>query len=591
MAGGLREADERGAILLIALFFAVFMVGMVYYVIGVAEAVLLSERMQDAVDASALSGAVMNARGMNFIVLINLVMSALLAILVALKLVETLAMVGIALASALAYPTFGLTLPLIPVLETVRSTASSWYHTLKPDIEQALEGLNTLSTTVARMAPPASKELAEEGVEKYWSPPVECATVAPARLTEGLPVEDDEYPVLCEKAGNNVGALIALPFSVIDVPELADAISGAVGGAAREFSDWFCGADGSGGSGGAPSIATTVQHYYPKLPSVTECENTKNDRVCRDSNAETADADPDDTTGRCQAGHDCSIDGPYERSVRAAREECDPTKRPAPVEYWWQEQTGTVNWTWNEVAWERGDETVDEPVQQHLNRKDNPLFFKPPCGPSAVLPMIVGYERDPHPNGDVNEINPVCSEGGAAPPLPLPGTRKGTVVAVPFKRVTHILGCRIDVREEKRGADEGPAASGSGRSSKRIIDGVSLGSEPFQVRVFATRKPGMVGPGRGVRVALWGAAAPDSGLGELENFGRYAVGQAEYFYDGTEGKNGWMWNMKWRGRLKRFRLPEDSIDAATLVGPCAVDDPGSPAFFAMIAGVKDLVMH
>ena len=129
-----------------------------------------------------------------------------------------------------------------------------------------------------------------------------------------------------------------------------------------------------------------------------------------------------------------------------------------------------------------------------------------------------------------------------------------------------------------------------------IIKDTALGSEAFQIRAFARRKPGMVGPGRGVRVALWGADESSSELGELEDFGTYAVAQAEYFYDGTEGEGGWMWNMKWRGRLKRFRLPEDSTERMAFVGLCSAgDDQESPGgafrFFAKIAEIKDLVMH
>lgn len=604
-----RQSDERGAILLIALFFAVFMVGMVYYVIGVAEAVLLSERMQDAVDASALSGAVMNARAMNFIVLINLVMSVLLAILVALKLVETLAIVGIILASALAYPTFGLTLPFVPILESVRSTTSAWYNTLKPDVETALELLNELETTVANVAPPAAKELAEEGIEEYWMPPVEFATVVPFQtpdqadcyLGQCLPVENDDYSVLCGKAGGVVGDLIALPFSVIDVEELSNAISGAASGAAREFSDWFCGSGGSGGSGGAPSIETTVKRHYPMLPSVLACEESVkqdksvSERVCAASTAETADAEPDKTTGNCQAGHDCSIDGPYERSVRAARENCALTQSPPPVEISWQEQTGTVSYVWNGETWERGEETITETVQKH--KKENQFFIPPPCGPERYRPMIVGYELEPHPHGDVNEVNPVCSEGGG-PPVGIVPVRRGQVFQSEFRRVPHILGCRRDFEEEKSGSNEGPAASGDTRAPKKIIKDVKLGDEAFQLRSFARRKPRMAGPGRGVRVALWGADEPGSELGELEDFGSFAVAQSEYFYDGTEGEDGWMWNMKWRGRLKRFRLPEDAVQRLAFVGFCTAgdnpDDPDSPSalpFFEKLATVKDLVMH
>ena len=45
--------DEHGAIAIMALFMAVFMVGMLAYVHGIGTAVLQREQMQDAADAAA----------------------------------------------------------------------------------------------------------------------------------------------------------------------------------------------------------------------------------------------------------------------------------------------------------------------------------------------------------------------------------------------------------------------------------------------------------------------------------------------------------------------------------------------------------
>lgn len=76
MLGG----DERGAIMVIGVFMSVMLVGVLYYVWGIGGALLFRERMQDAADASAFSAAVVHARGMNILVLLNLIMCALAAI-------------------------------------------------------------------------------------------------------------------------------------------------------------------------------------------------------------------------------------------------------------------------------------------------------------------------------------------------------------------------------------------------------------------------------------------------------------------------------------------------------------------------------
>ncbi|WP_236519650.1 hypothetical protein [Sandaracinus amylolyticus] len=72
--------DQRGAIMVIGVFMSAMLVGILYYVWGIGGALLFRERMQDAADASAFSAAVVHARGMNIIALLNIVMAALAAV-------------------------------------------------------------------------------------------------------------------------------------------------------------------------------------------------------------------------------------------------------------------------------------------------------------------------------------------------------------------------------------------------------------------------------------------------------------------------------------------------------------------------------
>ena len=74
-------ADQRGAIMVMAVFMAAFLVGCLWYLIGVGDALVYRERVQDAADAGAYSAAVYHARGMNLIALLNIVMAAMLAVL------------------------------------------------------------------------------------------------------------------------------------------------------------------------------------------------------------------------------------------------------------------------------------------------------------------------------------------------------------------------------------------------------------------------------------------------------------------------------------------------------------------------------
>src|SRR5690348_16237149 len=99
--------DQRGVAMVFGIFFAMFMVAVVYAIHGTIEALVYREHVQDAADAAAFSGAVVNARGMNLIVLLNMLMAALLAILVGLRLGQTLCYIGMAICAALSVPTMG----------------------------------------------------------------------------------------------------------------------------------------------------------------------------------------------------------------------------------------------------------------------------------------------------------------------------------------------------------------------------------------------------------------------------------------------------------------------------------------------------
>ncbi len=90
--------DRAGATMVMGVFMAALLVGMIYYVWGVGDAVMHRERMQDASDTAAFSAAVIHARGMNMLALINMVMAALA--IVAATMATIAAMIGYAFAAA-----------------------------------------------------------------------------------------------------------------------------------------------------------------------------------------------------------------------------------------------------------------------------------------------------------------------------------------------------------------------------------------------------------------------------------------------------------------------------------------------------------
>ena len=68
--------NENGAIMLIGLFMACFLIGSLWTVIGIGDAIVFRDQMQEAADHSAFTSAALHAKGMNFISACNLVMMA-----------------------------------------------------------------------------------------------------------------------------------------------------------------------------------------------------------------------------------------------------------------------------------------------------------------------------------------------------------------------------------------------------------------------------------------------------------------------------------------------------------------------------------
>jgi hypothetical protein len=72
---------ERGAVMVVGAFMAIFLVGVLYTLAGIGEAAVFQERLQDAADDAVFSAAVIHARAMNTISLVNATMVVIMAAL------------------------------------------------------------------------------------------------------------------------------------------------------------------------------------------------------------------------------------------------------------------------------------------------------------------------------------------------------------------------------------------------------------------------------------------------------------------------------------------------------------------------------
>lgn len=566
------HSDERGAIMLVALAFAVFGVAMLYYAIGIGETILLREHLQDAADGGALTVAVVHARSMNFIVLLNIIMAALIAILVAFKLVETLALIGIIVAAALAWLTGGSSLSVIPPLKGVVSEMRSLYDNCKDPIFTSLEVLHDTAGVVATVTPAAAHGVATGDMKAHAAAPIKDQLIAVGDL-ETLPVEDDTFDKLCEEGGTLAGSLALEPLFFVP-SAIRSELAGAVGGLTGMMSDWFCGE--SGGPTPSPPPRRETKRF-PRTDEMEECQREElsladatlaaqdpqslHTDACDESSADLASAEPDPSTGACRDGEDCSESGPYETHAEWAREQCEPTGFPAPFAYTYQSRAGSVSYHYTKkLGWVRGEPTYEEPT---LVREQH----SPPCGPRSAKPTVaVGYEKRVRAKSG-GEIQPLCTSE-TVPLLPPIGRDAPTDVTVDFVEVRHVLSCKKSVLEPVEVSEsEGASNSGDGEKyPKRVRGDLELGSETFQLRTLVKTGAPSAKARKAVELSLWGAKSPDVELPRGAGLAPFAFAQAEYFYDGTEGADAWMWNMSWRARLRHFRLPAEAEDRVSFWG-------------------------
>jgi hypothetical protein len=296
---GVRD-DQQGAIMVLGIFMCSCIVGVLWYIAGIGDAIVYRERMQEAADAVAFSGATLHARGMNLIVLINLLMAVILALRVALKMLILALEIATVFFAALA---------LVPFMQWAGGVATatgdgaadlqSVLSDIDPLIDDALEALHEVETVVARIVPPAASLGAVQVGEKY-KPPVSIPVGTDLdEVASGLPVTDGSEDVLCKKAGEAVAMVIAWPLSVI--PGISEGMSlfkGMLGDITEAGSGYFC-EMGSGGK--APDLDSMYDKNAKKVCDDKESGNQKKydqasaawHQACSATNPPATCTDPD----------------------------------------------------------------------------------------------------------------------------------------------------------------------------------------------------------------------------------------------------------------------------------------------------------
>lgn len=247
--------DEQAAVMVLGIFMCTALVGVLWYLAGIGEAVIFRERIQEASDAAAFSGAVLHARGMNIIVLINLVMACVLGIRVALKVVQLALVIVGAIFTAI-----GWFVPPVAPFGALAFKGAGEVQTLisnlKNPIDNALKALSAAQRGIARVVPLAACAGGTIVGNKYApATTLAVSAIGEATITGGLPVEEGTGGRLCYEAGRAFAELLwwAVPDFLQDMKggTAGDRFAGVVGKIVDRGGAYFC-ENGSGGS--APNL-------------------------------------------------------------------------------------------------------------------------------------------------------------------------------------------------------------------------------------------------------------------------------------------------------------------------------------------------
>lgn len=179
--------DKSGAIMVMGVFMAALMVGFIYYVKGIGDAILFKERMQDAADSGAFASVATHARGMNLIALLNITMVSVLAVVTAFRL--------LAIMSALA--TIGIC--VFPGAGGLLDDAKDLEQTYVRPLFSVLRAGNTAANAVVTAIPLAAEAYAIDAASGAFTPPVDTAFGYPSY--DALPVVPSTITELTQRAG------------------------------------------------------------------------------------------------------------------------------------------------------------------------------------------------------------------------------------------------------------------------------------------------------------------------------------------------------------------------------------------------------
>lgn len=272
------KSDQSGAIMIAGVFMAALLAAGVFYVIGMGNAIVYRERLQDAADAVAYTSAGVHARGMNIIVFINLIMAALLAVLIMMRMLIVMLGIaivacGICIAATVFCPLSGVCAAAMQPMVKIEQGLVKGANKYEKALDKILPALSGFQKVVAITTPFVGAYKGNK-VSKQYTPLITSGMAlspslvpfVPSKKKLGLPVQEMEWDKFCKKS-----AELAVEHGMSWIPGfIRKPLQWAAGALAGTFSGYFC------GGGGASNIQEVMDNKIKD--QVNEgCSNQKKD--------------------------------------------------------------------------------------------------------------------------------------------------------------------------------------------------------------------------------------------------------------------------------------------------------------------------
>jgi hypothetical protein len=212
--------DERGAIVVSGVFMVSMVAAMLWFTMGIGDAAVHRERMQDAADGGSYASAVYHARGMNIVAMGNVVMAAEVAVDLSVDVSSILNRIelGVLIAKCLFSPS---DCALIPRCVTLEGVLDALKQKLKSAILSQVRFLSLTQAKIAQMTPHLAQARALAAMMK--EPRIDVGDVialsmVPRGKRLGMPIQEEKETLLCDKAAKVIPVVAVKPLLVHQLP-------------------------------------------------------------------------------------------------------------------------------------------------------------------------------------------------------------------------------------------------------------------------------------------------------------------------------------------------------------------------------------